>query len=540
MLSKNAGNAVDVLRKNYDDTPYVSMPFPLTPPDHLAAVAHLLKLSSPPVKTARVLELGCAAGGNLIPLAVRHPEIRAVGLDLSGVQIEMGKATVAALGLTNLELRQTDIGLLDNSTLGEFDYIICHGVYSWVPPHVQDAILRICKQNLAKDGIAYVSYNVYPGWKAKDVIRDAMLLHGNSRATPAERLNHAKGMIDFLAKVTPKDSAFAKILAQGVQDMGAHADHYLLHEYLEAFNEPIYFQEFIKRANGHDLGYLANSDIAPMIPKNYGPDVSEPLLKECDNQIKIEQYLDFVANRTFRQTLLIHKEREKDIHYKITPERYQALHLAAFLPGKNHPSILNTDREDYGTAGQILSVEFPSCKALVDVLNDAWPNTVAYQEIFALVRKRLDEGKIVLGQAALEAQVSGLIELLVFKGLLKIRLDAVQVNSAVDGCVNLNPAIRALAKLTQADKDCVTFNAWHNPLFLSTIERWLLPDLDGSNDRDALMALLTTHIKEGRITLLRDGKALFNLDEIMQEIPGHVDTMLNNLPKYGLVKTVAT
>src|SRR5262245_7457600 len=111
----------------YDEIPYRSHPFPQTHPDRLATVATLLGLSPTPVTRARVLELGCAAGGNLIPMAEALPEGRFVGVDLSARQLEDGHRTVAALGLKNIQLHHLSIADIPIDW-GPFDYVLCHGV----------------------------------------------------------------------------------------------------------------------------------------------------------------------------------------------------------------------------------------------------------------------------------------------------------------------------------------------------------------------------------------------------------------------------
>jgi cyclopropane fatty-acyl-phospholipid synthase-like methyltransferase len=160
----------------YDAVAYISKPFPQTHPDNLATLATLFGLQPPPLDNCRVLELGCASGGNLIPMAVSLPGSTCVGIDLSANQIADGQKTLAALGLKNVQLKHLSILDIDES-FGEFDYIICHGVYSWVPEDVQDKILSICAANLARDGVAYVSYNTFPGWHMRGMIRDMMCYH---------------------------------------------------------------------------------------------------------------------------------------------------------------------------------------------------------------------------------------------------------------------------------------------------------------------------------------------------------------------------
>ena len=109
------------------------------------------------MQSCRVLELGCAEGGNLIPMALALPGSEFVGLDLSGRQIAAGQRLTRALGLDNAILEAANLGSVDESW-GEFDYILCHGVYSWVAEDVRAAILTICQRNLSPNGIAVVSF----------------------------------------------------------------------------------------------------------------------------------------------------------------------------------------------------------------------------------------------------------------------------------------------------------------------------------------------------------------------------------------------
>ena len=137
--------------------PYESHAFPQTAPGRLAAIAFLLGLDPIDVSTARVLEIGCAAGGNLIPFAAWHPDAKVVGIDLSPVQIEQGRRRVQALGLTNLELVAGRHRVHRSAAFGEFDFIICHGVYSWVPEHVQQAILSTFQSALSRPAVWHTS-----------------------------------------------------------------------------------------------------------------------------------------------------------------------------------------------------------------------------------------------------------------------------------------------------------------------------------------------------------------------------------------------
>src|SRR5262245_44940061 len=142
-------------RTSYDDLPYTSYPYPLTHPDHLATVATLLGMRPAAADRCRVLELGCASGGNVVPLAYAYPTSTFLGIDLSTEQIRQGQELVDVLGLTNIQLRPMSI-LEVYERLGVFDFIICHGVYSWVSDEVQDKILDICARQLAPEGVGFI------------------------------------------------------------------------------------------------------------------------------------------------------------------------------------------------------------------------------------------------------------------------------------------------------------------------------------------------------------------------------------------------
>ena len=145
---------------SYDDVPYPSHPYEATHPDHIYSLARLFKFEAAFPDNATILELGCASGGNLIPVAVQIPTAKFVGVDLSTKQIDEGKATIAKLGLKNIQLLAQNFENIDSS-FGQFDYILCHGVFSWVPPSAQHKIFEVCRDRLTPNGIAYISYNAW-------------------------------------------------------------------------------------------------------------------------------------------------------------------------------------------------------------------------------------------------------------------------------------------------------------------------------------------------------------------------------------------
>lgn len=515
---------IEQIRGAYDATPYESHPFPGTAPGHLEMVAHLFGLSAPKAATARVLELGCASGGNILPMAIRHPDSHVVGIDLSPVHIAQARAIVDELGLTNVELHQGDLGQIAPG-LGTFDYIICHGVYSWVPPEVQAAILRVCRENLAPDGVAFVSYNSYPGWKAKEVVRDAMILRGRDERAKDQPLAYARGMIDFLAQVADPNSLMGRIMAEHGGALKSFQDYYLEHEFLEPCNSPCYLTDFVREAGKAGLGYLGDTEIASMFVANYGEAVSGPLLRECgDSQVRLEQYMDFVSNRAFRQSLLVHADRVPEIRYRLDHERAQKLHVAAFLPPQADPALDDTIQPYGPTNLAAVLLSQPAPKAAAAALTAAWPATLDFRSLMAAVKTAL--GGTLPADA--EAQVTDLIELLVMRNRGKFRLAPV-TRSGPDLVV---PEVwrRYAACTAKTGKPRIASN-WHETVLLDAVEQSLLPHLDGTQDDEALVNRLVEAVARDELSFRRDNWPVIDPDEIRRCAQEHLDRVRSNFPQ---------
>ena len=312
-------------KKAYDEIPYFSAAFSDCSPVRIEAVAKFLGLKAASLKEARVLELGSSYGGNILPFALSHKNAKVVGIDISSYQVKEGNSIAKQMGLKNFTLFERDflhMNEKDIKELGEFDYIIAHGVYSWVSPNVRDALLATIKALLSKDGIAYVSYNTYPGWKSLDILRDFMLFVSAGKESK-EALSHIKDELNFLqdylkfslqsqSDVVYKDSM--KLLLtqlnflQGIIAKGN--DYYILHDFLEASNEPTYFHKFAKHIDKHGLCYVIDASLNDIFASSTGIYRFDAHIEQSyQNRIKKEQLNDFLFNRSFRKSLIAHKER---------------------------------------------------------------------------------------------------------------------------------------------------------------------------------------------------------------------------------------
>lgn len=497
----DANKQTNEIQQNYDDYPYYSFPYEQSAPEHLAAVAQVFGLTAPDTRKARVLELGCAAGGNLIPFAVRNPDARAIGIDLSGVQVGEGRKRVKRLKLSNIELRQQDLMTLGEVD-GKFDYIVCHGVYSWVPPDVQQAILRVCRENLSADGIAYIGYKTYPGWKSREIVRDAMLLRARELKGGRERLAYGRGMIDFLRQHASKDSVLARAVERdhaliGNGDTGMSA--YVAHDYLAPTNAPCYLQDFVNAAGENGLAYLGDANLPSMFAFNYGDDIGRLLMEECGHsQVAIEQYLDFVSDRSFRTSLLVHTARADGIAYQVGHERLRALQVAASLTCASGDVHLDDSPQPF-TADNGSTIVFNDAvaKAAAVVLDDAWPFTMSFDALKRDVQALLSAA-MTPDETVFDARLDLFINALVVRGFGRFRVDPITRSA---GNPNLHAALRAYPAQLPEGQLAHTVNPWHQPVQLDAAAQYLLPYIDGSRTRKQLLGMLSKAVHDGAVTV---------------------------------------
>jgi methyltransferase-like protein/2-polyprenyl-3-methyl-5-hydroxy-6-metoxy-1,4-benzoquinol methylase len=477
-------------RSSYDDVVYESHVLFYTNPACLAATGRLYGLQPPAVERCRVLELGCATAGNLLSLAVTLPHASFVGVDSSARQIREGLDHAKALGLTNIALHQCDI--LDvGKDFGTFDYIICHGVYSWVPSTVADQILSICARRLSPQGIAYVSYNTYPGWHIKAMIRDMMLYHVRQVNEPLQRVREARTFLHVLARsVGDQEDLYKRLLAQQAEDLEQGEDAYVFHEFLEDVNTPVYFHEFTARAAANGLQYLGPARFSSW-EQALSPEIHEAL--SSVPRLVREQYLDFLGNRTFRRSLLCHAAAP--VAAAPQAEAVRDLYLMAEVsPLSETPDVTSSAVEEFRAGAEgVVSTNHPLAKAILTVLAEAHPLAVPFGSLRSLVQDRLaiahdpSKSEHILMEAVLHCAQANLLE-----------LRSAPPSFAAE--ISERPLASPLARL-QAQGPGLIGNLRHRLVEVADLDRIVLRYLDGAHDLTALHHEATKAIAAGEIEL---------------------------------------
>lgn len=516
---------------SYEEIPYDSKPVYPTHPDCLATVGTLLGMNPAAVDRCRVLELGCASGGNLIPMALTLPESSFVGIDLSPRQIDEGVATVRALGLTNIELKPVSILDVDESW-GKFDYISCHGVYSWVPPPVQAKILEICKHNLAPSGIAYISYNTFPGWHLRATVREMMSYHVKRFVEPAVRVQQARAFLNFLVESVPKkDSTYHRLLTEEADVLRPAADTYIFHEHLEDINHPVYFWEFMERAQAVGLQYLGESWYHTRLD-DLSESVRSTLKGLSENLLHLEQYLDFLHNRTFRRTLLCHEQVQIDR----TPSSavLTRCHLTGLAkPQSAEPSIDSDVAEKFALDdGTTATTNDALIKATLVTLYESWPRPMPFADVWTNVSQRLpslsahglgglEHGPPLLAEAVLRCYLSNVAALHVHPPVFVLKPGE-------------RPLASPLARFQAASMSRLT-NLRHRMVELGDVDRIVLTLLDGSRDRAAIVESLLAQAASKSIVFNKDGQPLEDPIGIRAMLTENLEPCLQRLGRSSLL-----
>jgi methyltransferase-like protein/trans-aconitate methyltransferase len=509
----------------YDQIPYTSLAFPQTHPDHLAGLARLFALRPTDITACRVLELGCASGGNLLPIAFNLPGSEFVGIDLSQKQVDDGRHTIAALGLHNVRIEQASIADVDEGW-GQFDYIICHGVFSWVERDVQDHILTIASRNLSPNGIAYVSYNTYPGWHMREMVRHTMRYHAEQFSDPREQVEQARAMLTFLASASAGTGAYHELLSGEAERLSRSPDSYVFHEHLERTNLPIYFHEFIERAERAGLQYLSEAVVSEMLTSLFPAPVAETLARISPDLIHLEQYLDFVRNRQFRQTLLCH-EPLRPVR-ALNPDVLRGLLMSSsatsdssdLRPGVAVAFTSGTRRAD---------VTSPASKAALTILMERWPCAIVFDD---LIDGALQRTVPYMGEAPLGETRAAMIEDL-FGGVMH---GLIELHTQPPPCTN-RPSDTPLAHPVaafQAARGNLVVNAHHSMCQLDALAVEILKLSNGRRQRAEMFDVLVGSFEEGTLMLEEESRPITEPHTARTMLAERVEHALATLARSGL------
>lgn len=524
-------NTADSSTNPYDEVLYPEAVHAHTHPDRLATVAMLRGMRPPPVDQCRVMEIGCGVGSNLISMAFNYPQSKFLGIDLAHGPIAAGQESIAELGLKNINLQQLDVCDANRERFGSFDYIIAHGLYSWVPHSVRENIIVLCRDMLTPQGIAYISYNAYPGNHLRELARGIIRFHTSHLQQPLDKVQQARGILEFLANSTPNPDAYITALKSEFERVVKYRDEAFFHDDLSEINQSFYFHEFIRDAERHALQFLGESSPNEVDPGKVTAEVLGKLSElQGSNEIVREQYKDFVRGCGFRRTLLCHGEVQ--LAPARIPEKLKELNISC------DASPVQSDGE--ATAGPMvfrradgaeIETAHPLIVAALKHICSEWPCTVPFAA--ALDRARFsvsgDRGApsfhndaAALAEALLRAYEGGFLQL------------HVGVRPVVNK-VSERPVSSALARF-QLKRGGLATSQLHKFVRLEDpLSRQLMQLLDGSRNQEAIINGLLASITSGQTELYENGAVLTDPHSISDAVKRRLPEVMRALMREGLL-----
>ncbi len=239
----------DPVQELYETRAYPAMSHPPADPALSGVAALLGGLGVRHPAEARILEIGCASGHHLIPLAMRWPGSRFTGIDLSGPAIRQARGLAAAAGVANVEFHTADLREFRDAD-EPYDFIMAHGFFSWVPDEVKAALFAFLRRNLSVGGLATVSFNLESGWRQRLPVIEKV------RAIQQAGAADEMAALAILRTVTGPGSAEMAV----IDDMLAKGPEILPFDDFAPVNDPWPLERFVRVASEAGLRWLGASD----------------------------------------------------------------------------------------------------------------------------------------------------------------------------------------------------------------------------------------------------------------------------------------
>jgi len=475
---------------SYDEVMYPSMVFPHIRPDQIGAISILHGVKPDDIDRCKVLELGCGDGTNLLSIAYTMPNSHCVGVDLSAPRIEEAKSYADTLGLSNIEFHHQDLLEFEPEKYGTFDFIVAHGIYSWVPELVREKIPWIYAQCLKPNGVGFISYNAYPGWHVREVARHAMQFQTELIDSPLEKVANGLRFVEFLSEASSPDPLYKSLLSEQLTYLEKKVPESIFHDDLGTFNQPFYFRQFVERIEGSGLQFVSELEPMSFFIDDLPLFAQTALEKVWDDTVRREQYLDFIRGRFFRSTLVC--QRTANPSYRPIPENLSSLYFSSSsLPISSESSLTDNSSVAFSAPkDKEFQTDHPAIKSLLALLGSNWPRRFSFLEIQAFL-----ESGSVHSEIQLEVLQDAIVRL-INASILEPRCFCPQVALSVSERPKVSDFARWQAGRGFATGKNLGVTNMHGSDI--QIEVDLVRDLilltDGTRDREGLAAGIREHL----------------------------------------------
>ncbi|WP_312077062.1 methyltransferase regulatory domain-containing protein [Leclercia sp.] len=344
-------------------------------PGHIRAVGHLYGVTTTAPDVSRVLELGTKAGDMLYAQASMYPDAHFVGIELESENFFSSQQARLASAPANLALFSVSLDDLLEQDLGEYDYIIIRGSFSWLSNDIRDQVLVFCLQHLSVHGCIAMEWECHPGAKINEFVRDAVQIHSSLANDIETQIASSRAMLSWLKlSGIANETAFLK-------DSDELSDQLIGHSLLQTPNEYRYLLEFVGVVEAMGLAYVG--DLCPWteLAGHYDEKVQQlhNAISPLNNKILIQQYLDFAVNRGTRFSLLTQKANASEVSILPDLDKLKDLRWAgSFRRHVDNSQILNTLSANSGAP---VSTDDVTTLAVLDAIGEGWPSSLGFEQL---------------------------------------------------------------------------------------------------------------------------------------------------------------
>jgi len=512
----------------YNEVFFESRPSPERHVTRLSTLAHLCGLKSPLASQARVLEIGCSTGANLIPMACAFPKSTFVGFDISSPQIEAAKGDSEVLQLKNIKFMVGDVRQ-DDLLSEKFDYIICHGVLSWVDPGIQGALLDFVSKHLTSEGVCYLSFNSLPGYKTREILWNAIAPIREMSSPPEQKILKAKELLrSMVAVLVDAHRPYGMQLKEEIERNLERSDGFFVHELLNPFCSAVTLSDLKSQLSKQQLYYLCDS-LPLRSPGTWSsfPELEQKVgavLREFKDQ---EQIADYLFPHSFRGALVSLKAGKPLLRDKL--ELLEELKLCSpLIPLEEQPDIFSNETVTFcSPTEQTFDENDILVKSALLVLRGTWPRPIPFKELLSSA----------LDLAGLKKPADGQLALL--KITLAHYFQGNHLELFREGYPNQihpseQPEVLSFARLQVLRQDWVT-TLRHESLPVDQFDRHLIPLLTGSNSRASVVEQMLEHFESGKLQAKSEGEEIKDSQQLKSAVTDEIQQRLRRYVEHALL-----
>ncbi len=255
------------------------------------------------------IELGAGFGHSTVVNAAAFPHGEFHACDFNPEHVAGGRGYAEALGLRNIQFHEASFERLLQTELPMFDFVVLHGVYSWVGAEARAAVRQLIRDKLAPGGLVYVSYNCMPGWASELPVRRLLVeLAAAASGESSEKMRHA---VQVLTQMNDRGVRYFDANPEAARAIESYArvpPKYLAHEFLNETWQPFYSIDVIDELAEAGVSFIGSATLADNHPMLLVEESAAEAMKGLSSPRQQHLALDFATNRRFRRDVFVRSD----------------------------------------------------------------------------------------------------------------------------------------------------------------------------------------------------------------------------------------